>query len=142
MHPVKCLGWSVPPPRLEIGIRLRDHHAADSYASVRKLWSSACRRAGGRTFGVNIPMFIAGFAQAEVVGTCEKLADSAAPVWSKVHFTNVEALGCDTLGHDPDLLSGNSPKKPACGQYSAVLSGDSPWRRQVCSPSPVHWWFA
>ncbi len=49
-----------------------------------------------------IPMFIAGFAEAEIVGTCEKLADPRAPVWSKVHLTNVEALGCGTLGHDPE----------------------------------------
>ncbi|MGH3815523.1 MAG: PPC domain-containing DNA-binding protein [Pseudonocardiaceae bacterium] len=49
-----------------------------------------------------IPMFIAGFAEAEIVGTCERLADPGAPVWSKVHLTNVEALGCGTLGHDPE----------------------------------------
>jgi predicted DNA-binding protein with PD1-like motif len=49
-----------------------------------------------------IPMFIAGFAEAEIVGTCEKLADPGAPVWSKVHLTNVEALGCGTLAHDPE----------------------------------------
>ncbi|HET9117885.1 MAG TPA: DUF296 domain-containing protein [Pseudonocardiaceae bacterium] len=49
-----------------------------------------------------IPMFIAGFAEAEIVGTCEKLADPGAPVWSKVHLTNVEALGCGTLGYDPE----------------------------------------
>lgn len=49
-----------------------------------------------------IPMFIAGFAEAEIVGTCEKLADPGAPVWSTVHLTNVEALGCGTLAHDPE----------------------------------------
>ena len=49
-----------------------------------------------------IPMFIAGFAEAEIVGTCEKLTAPGAPVWSKVHLTNVEALGCGTLGHDPE----------------------------------------
>ena len=48
-----------------------------------------------------IPMFIAGFAETEIVGTCEKLADPGAPVWSKVHLTNVEALGCGTLAYDP-----------------------------------------
>ncbi|MGH3942579.1 MAG: PPC domain-containing DNA-binding protein [Pseudonocardiaceae bacterium] len=48
-----------------------------------------------------IPMFIAGFAEAEIVGTCEKLADPGAPVWSKVHLTNVEAVGCGTLACDP-----------------------------------------
>ena len=78
----------------------------------------------GRTFGVNfehgedffetltkfcreheirqgyIPMFIAGFAEVEIVGTCEKLADPQAPVWSRVHLENVEALGCGTIADD------------------------------------------
>ena len=49
-----------------------------------------------------IPMFIAAFAEAEIVGTCEKPADPGAPVWSKVHLTNVEALGCGTLGREPE----------------------------------------
>jgi len=44
-----------------------------------------------------IPMFIAGFAEAHIVGTCEKLKDPQAPVWTKVHVTNVEALGCGTI---------------------------------------------
>lgn len=49
-----------------------------------------------------IPSFIAGFSEAEVVGTCEKLADPLAPVWSKVHLTNVEAFGGGTLAYDPN----------------------------------------
>jgi predicted DNA-binding protein with PD1-like motif len=47
-----------------------------------------------------IPMFLAGFAAADVVGTCEKLDDPNAPLWSKVHVTNVEALGCGTIARD------------------------------------------
>jgi predicted DNA-binding protein with PD1-like motif len=47
-----------------------------------------------------IPMFLAGFAEAEIVGTCEKLENPEAPVWSKVHLTNVEAMGCGTLAQD------------------------------------------
>ncbi len=47
-----------------------------------------------------IPMFLAGFAETELVGTCEKLTNPAAPVWSRVHLTNVEALGCGTLAYD------------------------------------------
>ena len=47
-----------------------------------------------------IPMFLAGFAEAEIVGTCEKLTDPQAPVWTKVHVTNVEALGCGTIARD------------------------------------------
>jgi predicted DNA-binding protein with PD1-like motif len=49
-----------------------------------------------------IPMFIAGFAEAEIVGACEKLEDPEAPVWSKVHLSMVEALGCGTLAYDEE----------------------------------------
>lgn len=47
-----------------------------------------------------IPMFIAGFAETDIVGTCEKLDDPKAPVWTKVHLTNVEAMGCGTIARD------------------------------------------
>ena len=47
-----------------------------------------------------IPMFLAGFAEADVVGTCEKLDNPDAPVWTKVHVSNVEALGCGTIARD------------------------------------------
>jgi predicted DNA-binding protein with PD1-like motif len=49
-----------------------------------------------------IPMFIAGFAEAEIVGACEKLENPEAPVWSKVHLTGVEAMGCGTLAYDAE----------------------------------------
>jgi predicted DNA-binding protein with PD1-like motif len=49
-----------------------------------------------------IPMFLAGFAEAEIVGTCEKLDDPNAPVWSKVHLENVEAIGCGTIAAHAD----------------------------------------
>lgn len=49
-----------------------------------------------------VPMFLAGFSQAEIVGTCERLADPEAPVWSKVHLENVEALGCGTIAYDDE----------------------------------------
>ena len=58
-----------------------------------------------RTNGIRhgyIPMFLAGFSEAAIVGTCDKLDDPGAPVWSRVHVTNVEALGCGTLAYDPD----------------------------------------
>ena len=45
-------------------------------------------------------MFLAGFEKAEIVGTCEKLEDPNAPVWSKVHLENVEAIGCGTIASD------------------------------------------
>ena len=47
-----------------------------------------------------IPMFIAGFSEVDIVGTCTKLDDPHAPVWSSVHLTNVETLGGGTLAYD------------------------------------------
>ncbi|MFD0203753.1 MULTISPECIES: PPC domain-containing DNA-binding protein [Saccharothrix] len=47
-----------------------------------------------------IPSFIAGFSEVDIVGTCDKLQDPQAPVWSKVHLTNVEAFGGGTLAYD------------------------------------------
>jgi len=49
-----------------------------------------------------IPMFLAAFAEADIVGTCDKLENPEAPVWAKVHLTNVEALGCGTLAYDAE----------------------------------------
>jgi predicted DNA-binding protein with PD1-like motif len=48
-----------------------------------------------------IPVFIAGFAEVEIVGTCGKLDNPGAPLWSSVHLTNVEALGGGTVAYDP-----------------------------------------
>jgi predicted DNA-binding protein with PD1-like motif len=47
-----------------------------------------------------IPMFIAGLRNVELVGTCERLEDPEAPVWSSVHLEYVEALGAGTLAYD------------------------------------------
>lgn len=47
-----------------------------------------------------IPMFIAGFAEVDMVGTCDKLDDPKAPVWAKVHLNNLEAMGCGTIARD------------------------------------------
>ncbi|HEY3952747.1 MAG TPA: DUF296 domain-containing protein [Streptosporangiaceae bacterium] len=47
-----------------------------------------------------IPMFLAAFAEADVVGTCDKIENPDAPVWSAVHLTNAEALGCGTIAYD------------------------------------------
>lgn len=45
-------------------------------------------------------MFIAGFTEAEIVGTHSKLDDPKAPVWSSVHLTTIEALGGGTIAYD------------------------------------------
>jgi predicted DNA-binding protein with PD1-like motif len=49
-----------------------------------------------------IPAFIAGFATVKIVGTCEKLEDPAAPVWSHVYLENVEAHGAGTVAFNAE----------------------------------------
>ncbi|MCD0449547.1 DNA-binding protein [Actinocorallia sp. API 0066] len=49
-----------------------------------------------------IPMFLGAFSSVEVIGTCERVADPMAPVWTRVHAANVEAVGCGTLAWDPE----------------------------------------
>lgn len=46
-----------------------------------------------------VPAFIAGFKWVELVGTCEKIQNPAAPVWTKVYLENAEALGCGTIAY-------------------------------------------
>ncbi|MDG4795161.1 DUF296 domain-containing protein [Micromonospora sp. WMMD1082] len=47
-----------------------------------------------------IPMFIAGLSAAKIVGTCQRLGNPDAPVWTHVDLTNVEALGGGTIAWD------------------------------------------
>lgn len=49
-----------------------------------------------------VPMFIAGLRDVDLVGTCEKLDDPGAPVWTTVHLQTAEAFGGGTLAYDPD----------------------------------------
>lgn len=49
-----------------------------------------------------IPMFIAGFRRARLVGTCDRVDDPEAPVWTSVYLENLEVLGGGTLAWDPD----------------------------------------
>lgn len=74
-------------------------HGEDFFSSLQQ----ACAANGIRQG--YIPVFIAGLSDASIVGTCEKLADPAAPVWSSVHLSNVEALGGGTLASGPDGVS-------------------------------------
>lgn len=69
-------------------------HGDDFYTAL----DDFCRANGIRQGFV--PVFIAGFADVEVVGTCGKLEDPQAPVWSAVHLANVEALGGGTIAYD------------------------------------------
>ncbi len=47
-----------------------------------------------------IPMFIAGLSTAKIVGTCQRLDNPDAPVWTHIDLTNVEALGGGTIAWD------------------------------------------
>jgi len=49
-----------------------------------------------------VPMFLAAFAEADIVGACDKLDNPDAPVWSRTHMTNAEALGCGTIAYDEE----------------------------------------
>jgi predicted DNA-binding protein with PD1-like motif len=69
-------------------------HGDDFYTAL----DGFCRANGIRQGFV--PVFIAGFAEVQVVGTCGKLENPQAPVWSAVHLTNVEALGGGTIAYD------------------------------------------
>ncbi|MEU9505270.1 DUF296 domain-containing protein [Micromonospora sp. NPDC048170] len=69
-------------------------HGEDFFAAL----ADACRVNGIR-HGY-IPVFIAGFGTVEIVGTCQRLDDPQAPVWDRVHLTNVEAFGGGTIAYD------------------------------------------
>lgn len=49
-----------------------------------------------------VPMFVAAFSEVDVVGACDKLENPRAPVWSKTHLSNVEAMGSGTIAWDEE----------------------------------------
>jgi predicted DNA-binding protein with PD1-like motif len=49
-----------------------------------------------------VPMFIAGLKDVDLVGSCEKVENPDAPVWSRVHLETTEAFGGGTLAYDPE----------------------------------------
>lgn len=69
-------------------------HGEDFFTAL----ADACRINGIR-HGY-IPVFIAGFSTVEIVGTCQRLNNPQAPVWDRVHLSNVEALGGGTIAYD------------------------------------------
>lgn len=71
-------------------------HGDDFFAALTKFCHDNNIRQG------YIPAFIAGFSEVEIVGTCARLDDPQAPVWTSVHLTNVEAFGGGTLAFDVD----------------------------------------
>jgi predicted DNA-binding protein with PD1-like motif len=69
-------------------------HGEDFFESL----SAFCADEGIRSGYV--PMFLGGFSQVQLVGSCEPIADPDAPVWSSVGVDCVEALGVATLAWD------------------------------------------
>jgi predicted DNA-binding protein with PD1-like motif len=69
-------------------------HGEDFFAGLIEL----CRQHDIR-YGY-IPMFIGGFRWAGIAGTCDKVADPEAPVWSGVHLTTLDAVGSGTIAWD------------------------------------------
>lgn len=49
-----------------------------------------------------VPGFLGAFGEVDLVGTCGKVDDPGAPVWSEVHLTYVEVIGSGTLAWDDD----------------------------------------
>jgi len=69
-------------------------HGEDFYLTLQKFCEENGIRQG------YIQTFIAGLSTVELVGTCQKLDDPKAPVWSSVHLENVEVLGSGTLAYN------------------------------------------
>ncbi|GAA3086016.1 hypothetical protein GCM10020000_85730 [Streptomyces olivoverticillatus] len=74
-------------------------HGEDFYTGL----AAFCREHEIRS--AHIPTFIGGFRTAELVGSCEPLANPEAPLWEKVTVESVEVLGGGTLAWDPDTDS-------------------------------------
>lgn len=71
-------------------------HGKDFFAELREFCVANHLQQG------YIPFFIAGMSEVELVGTCEKVEDPSAPIWSKVYLENVEAFGAGTLALDEE----------------------------------------
>ncbi|GAB3161215.1 hypothetical protein GCM10027059_10840 [Myceligenerans halotolerans] len=74
--------------------------------------------------------FIAGFRDVDLVGTCDKLENPDAPVWSKVHLENAEAHGSGDLAWDdaagkvaPHIHVSAGLKAHSANGYSSHLLG-------------------
>lgn len=71
-------------------------HGKDFYSELQEFCAQNDVKQG------YIPFFIAGMSEVELVGTCEKVEDQNAPIWSKVCLENVEAVGAGTLAFDEE----------------------------------------
>ncbi|MGW1785088.1 PPC domain-containing DNA-binding protein [Streptomyces sp. NPDC002143] len=50
-----------------------------------------------------LPMFLGGFRTVRLVGTCERIVDPDAPVWTGADYQTVEALGSGTIAWDEEV---------------------------------------
>ena len=98
-------------------------HGDEFFDALRKF----CQENGVRQG--YIPMFIAGFAEAEVVGTCEKLQDPAAPLWSGVHLENA-TIDVETAIRAIVIRSAND--------VAVVIAGEQ-GGRWVLTRTPERW---
>lgn len=71
-------------------------HGDDFYSALTEFCCDNDLRSG------YIPSFIAGISEVDLVGTCERIDNPDAPVWSTVHLRNVEAFGGGTLAVDSE----------------------------------------
>jgi predicted DNA-binding protein with PD1-like motif len=93
-----------------------------------------------------IPTFIAGFAEAKIVGTCEQLDDPQAPVWSHVYLTNIEAHGSGTVAYNADRdqiephihVSVGLKEHSATGHTSHLLSASVQFLTEMIFVEVVH----
>jgi predicted DNA-binding protein with PD1-like motif len=82
--------------------------------------SEFCRQHGIRHGYV--PIFLAGFTTAEVIGTCARIDDPHVPVRSGVFLDNAETLGGGTLAYDDatDTVLPHIHVSAGIKQYSAA----------------------
>jgi predicted DNA-binding protein with PD1-like motif len=71
-------------------------HGKDFFSELREFCAANNVKQG------YIPFFIAGMSEVELVGTCERVEDMNAPVWTKMYAENVEAVGAGTLAFDEE----------------------------------------
>jgi len=101
-------------------------HGDDFFTQLHKVCEAHEIRQG------YIPMFIAGFRRARVVGACDRVDDPEAPVWTGVYLESLEVLGGGTLAWDPDQeriaphlhITAGEKHRSAAGHTSHLLEAE------------------
>ncbi len=100
-------------------------HGEDFFTAL----GEACRSNGIRQG--YLPMFIGGMRELEIVGSCARVTDPEAPLWTPVHLTGADVVGAGTLAYDDDTgtlqphvhISAGVRAYSADGRTSHLLSG-------------------